>query len=394
MTGNQPDSAYWQQKLWLPASLALNGLLLLLVIFLLLQGNRPETAESTPLSAVATSTSTLPALPTATETAVSSPSPFPPSTATAIATPLPPATSVPTETPFPTPEATATIMPEPPAETAVPSPTPVPVVSGPDWLLYFNAIRAEGGLPAVAADALLSFGAELHSEYMIRTNSTVHAQEPSSPLYTREGNHAGQNGNIAASGWAEAPANWGLEYWMTAPFHMLPMLNPRLETAGYGFFRDAGSDLKMTATLDVKSGLGNLPDTIVYPLTFPKDGGQTWSLESRLPEFPSPLVSCPGYTRPVGAPLIVQIGPGDQTPVVTGSSVQVDGAAVSHCVLTEANYYNESSYQQGIGRNILGQQDAIVLIPRSPLLAGKTYAVRLVVNGAEIAWQFNTVARR
>ncbi len=244
------------------------------------------------------------------------------------------------------------------------------------------------------ADAALSQGATNHSEYMLRTNRTVHAQDINSPFYTHDGNQAGINGNIAVSGWAEAPDNWGFDYWMTAPFHALLMLNPRLHITGYGIFRDAASDMKMAATLDVKSVLHDSVESVVYPLTFPKNGGQTWFLESRLPEFPNPLASCPGYVRSVGAPLIVQIGPEDQTPVVTSSSITVDGTAVAHCVLTENTYYNENSYRQLAGRTILAQQNGIILIPRQPLEAGRTYAVNLVVNGIEIAWQFNTVARR
>ena len=181
---------------------------------------------------------------------------------------------------------------------------------------------------------------------------------------------------------------------MTAPFHALPMLNPRLHTTGYGIYRDAASSMKMTATLDVKSELSDGDGSVVYPLIFPRNGGQTWILDSRLPEFPNPLQSCPNYTRPVGAPLIVQIGPGDQTPIVTSSSITVDGTAVAHCIFTEATYYNEDSYQQRIGRTILDQQDAIILIPRHPLEAGRTYSASLMVNGVEIAWQFNTIARR
>jgi uncharacterized protein YkwD len=387
---NGDETASTGKKSWLMGSLALNALLLLLVVLVLLWFSWPRPTESPPATELAANTPT--PTPTSTETAVPDPSP----TATALPppaavtqTPLPSPSS--TETPSPLPEATAT--PEP-TETAVPSsPTPALLSSGPDWLIYFNQIRIEGGLPYVQADAALSWGAQLHSEYMLRTNRPVHAQDINSPFYTREGNQAAQNGNIAASGWAEAPDTWGISYWMTAPFHALPMLNPRLHTTGYGIYRDAASSMKMTATLDVSS---NLAETVAvtYPLTFPRDGGQTWILSSSLPEFPNPLQSCPGYVRPVGAPLIVQIGPGDQTPIVTSSSITVDCTAVAHCVFTEATYYNEDSYQQQIGRIILDQQDAIILIPRHPLEAGRTYSVSLMVNGVEIAWQFNTIARR
>jgi uncharacterized protein YkwD len=392
MRMNGDETASTGKKSWLMGSLALNALLLLLVVLVLLWFSWPRTTESAPATELAAGTAT--PTPNPTETAVPDPSPTAtalPPPAAVIQAPLPSPTPTPTETPIPPPEVTTT--PEPTDTAVPPSPTAPLLGSGPDWLIYFNQIRLEGGLPYVEADATLSWGAQLHSEYMLRTNRPVHAQDINSPFYTREGNEAAQNSNIAASGWSEAPETWGISYWMTAPFHALPMLNPRLQTTGYGIYRDAASSMKMTATLDVSSNLAETV-SVAYPLTFPRDGGQTWILSSGLPEYPNPLQSCPGFVRPVGAPLIVQIGPGNQTPIVSSSAITVEGTAVDHCIFTEATYYNEDSYQQRIGRTILARQDAIILIPRQPLEAGRTYSVSLVVNGVEIAWQFNTIDRR
>ena len=120
-----------------------------------------------------------------------------------------------------------------------------------------------------------------------------------------------------------------------------------------------------------------------------RDGGQTWVLKHGLPEFPNPLTSCPGYQRPVGPPILLQIGPGDQVPVVTDHSFSQDGQELEHCVFDETSYVNPDN--QDTGRHLLDSRDAVVLMPRKPLEVGKAYTVRIVVNGQTVSWTFTAV---
>lgn len=379
------------------ASFLINIVLLVIIVFL--TTSEDETPETTAASTSAQPIAQNDEEKSATQTAVPTTSPtaevIPP---TATATPTTPTTASPSPTP------TATIPPAPtatPAETATPHPTPTPTiqasptpVSGPDWLRYTNLFRIQAGLPQLRENESWSEGSRLHSMYMIHTNTTGHAEQPTSPHYNQLGDESGQNGNIAASGWIGAPDTWAVDYWMSATFHVVPILNSRLTEAGFGVFRDANSSLKMTATMDVASRreLSDVPAAVSFPILFPQDGGQTWVLKYSLPEYPNPLTACPGFQRPTGAPIVVQIGSGDQTPNVTQSELLQDGAPIQHCVIDETRYVNGESRVQEIGRNILDEQDAVVIIPAQPLQAGSTYSVNVTINGEEMSWQFEAVS--
>ncbi|MBK8988555.1 MAG: hypothetical protein IPM39_21205 [Chloroflexi bacterium] len=378
-----------QQRL-LPGSIVLNVVLLLAVIYLWL---RPAPPTATPI-AQATSA---PLAATATFT----PSPSPTHTPLPTETPPPsPTAVVPTETPQPSPTAVPTDIPLPtetPLSTAPAEPTIAPTiasetVTGPGWLRYANQFRLQGGVSLLSENTLWTAGSLAHSRYMVLHNIATHFQDPELEGYSLEGAQAAANGNIAMSGSAGVSLIWPFDYWMSASFHALPMLDPQLQDVGYGDYRDASSAAGLTATLDVKRGINQSLTDFPYPLTFPKDGGQTWVTTFNLPEFPDSAAGCAGYTRPLGAPIIVQIGPGDQTPNVSQTELLRGGVSVPHCVFTETTYTNSSPYWQGIGRRILDERDAIVILPRSPLEVGQRYTVT-VVNGQTIQWQFDVVTR-
>ncbi len=374
--------------------LIVSGLLNVVLIVLLLisrSGNGETAVSSTTANEVAAQPSTIP--PTATATGQP--------TATVADEPTPTATVMFTATPLPTPEPTATAQPtEPPAPTATIPPTPtatVPptAVPGPDWLRYYNQFRTQAGLPQLSENTAWSAGSVAHSQYMMNNSLSVHAEDPNKPGYSATGDAAGQNGNIAISGWEGASDLWPIDYWMSATFHIVPMLNPYLTQTGFGVFRDASNSFKMTATLDVSSkrDLGELPAGITYPITFPKDGGEIWVLKYSLPEFPNPLTACGGLQKPVGPPIILQIGDGSLVPSVTQTLLtSSDGTALAHCVIDETRYVNNNAYQQQQGRLILDKQDAIVLIPTQPFAIGETYTASVTVNGETVTWSFTAVS--
>jgi hypothetical protein len=271
-------------------------------------------------------------------------------------------------------------------------PTAVP---GPDWLRYYNQFRTQSGLPQLSENVAWSAGSLAHSQYMMNNSLSVHAEDPNKPGYSATGNEAGKNGNIAISGWEGASDLWPIDYWMSAAFHAVPMLNPHLTQTGFGVFRDASNSFKMTASLDVSSqrDLGELPTSITYPLTYPQDGGNVWVLSYSLPEFPNPLTACSGLQKPTGTPIILQIGDGDLVPSVTHTSLtSSDGTSLTHCVIDETRYVNSNAYQQQQGRLILDKQDAIVLIPARPFTVGETYTASITVNGETVEWSFTAVA--
>ncbi|GJM42446.1 MAG: hypothetical protein DHS20C20_27280 [Ardenticatenaceae bacterium] len=379
--------------------LTISGLLnvILIVLLLMSRGSNGETAvaPTSTMDAVAllpsATASNVPATETATARPTATDEPIP----TATATNMPAATAEPTSEPA----TTATLQPtDTPAPTATmpPAPTLVPTnVPGPDWLRYYNQFRTQAGLPQLTENLAWSAGAVAHSQYMMLNSSTVHTEDINKAGYSESGNATGQNGNIAVSGWEGASDLWPIDYWMTAPFHAVPMLNPHLTQTGFGTFRDASNSFKMTATLDISSrrDLGDLPAGLTYPLTYPQDGGEIWVLSYSLPEFPNPLTSCSGLQKPVGPPLVLQIGDGDVTPNVTQTSLtSSDGGFITHCTLDESTYFNSNAYQQQQGRSILDKQDAIVIIPARPFTVGETVTASVTVNGETIEWTFTAVS--
>lgn len=297
--------------------------------------------------------------------------------ATLTATPLPPPTLTPTALPTATPE---------------PAGSPTIEAAGTDWLQYVNLFRREANLPALAENTVWSVESGQHSRYMSLTGELRHSQNSSSPYFTTGGQLAGENGNIAAGFVGSEPFKWAFNYWMSAPFHAIPMIDPQLFATGFAEYRDASATQPLTATMDVRRGLGPLPAGIGFPIMYPREGGLTWVLRYSLPEFPEALSHCAGYQQPTGAPIILQIGDGTQVPRVTGTALFKDGQYLAHCYFDETTFTHPDAYRQKAARLILDNRDAIVIIPQQPLLPGSTYSVRVDVNGSTYTWSFQTAA--
>ena len=377
--------------LLLAVSLLGNGLLLTLlwrgreaiapiVVEVTLEANAPI---NSPTPAPATIAATpLPAMPRATR-----PAPLVSSRAAPLLSPTATAgAAIPSPTPQPLPS------PLPPTATPEPSPSPTIAALGTDWLQYVNIFRASAGLPPLLENTLWSQDANLHSRYMVYSGDLGHDEQPGSAYTTSAGQIAGQSGNIAAGYLGAAPFQWAFNYWMSAPFHALPILDPQLAATGFAEYRDVSGAQPVAATLDVARGLGPLPDGIVYPLLYPGPGQETWVLRYSLPEFPEALSTCPGYQQPTGAPIILQLGDGRLTPHVTAVGLSRDGEYLASCHFDETTFTHPNEFRQRSARLILDQRDAIVIIPQQPLLPDATYAVRVDVNGATYTWNFRTVA--
>ncbi|MCW5863569.1 MAG: CAP domain-containing protein [Anaerolineae bacterium] len=312
-----------------------------------------------------------------------------------------------TTAPSPTPTAApATDTPATPTEepTAAPSPTPTtaptaeppasPTIAavGTDWLQFVNRFRASAGVPPLLENTAWSLDAFDHSRYMAYTGDLSHSQDVNSPYFSRTGMAAAENSNIAAGYSSSEPFQWAFNYWMSAPFHALPIIDPQLAATGFAEYRSPDALLGATATLDVRRGLGPLPAGVVYPIRYPGDGASTWVLRYSLPEFPEALSTCPGYQQPTGAPIILQLGDGSLTPHVTATSLARDGQYLAHCWFDETTFTHPNEFRQRSARTILDQRDAIVIIPQEPLLLDATYAVRIDANGQTYTWSFHTVA--
>ncbi|KAA3665117.1 MAG: CAP domain-containing protein, partial [Chloroflexi bacterium] len=259
------------------------------------------------------------------------------------------------------------------------------------------------GLPTLVENAELTTGSLQHSEYMARNdNGIARTEKADNPFFTEAGRQAALNGNIYATTDVQANYLWAMNFWMSAPFHAVQVLNPHLESVGYGNFRDDLGGVRVAAVLDVGSGVvdegentatsASLSADVSYPITFPADGGETWILQQSLLEYPEPLTSCDGYHKPVGPPLIVQVGNGNITPRVTDFALWHGGYQLEVCVFDETSYVHPDANAQERGRSILGAQDAIVMIPKLPLAVGGAYTAQVVVNGEVVEWSFTAVS--
>lgn len=280
--------------------------------------------------------------------------------------------------------------PEPAPDLDTVAATEVDTLPAESWLVYLNRFRDMGGLEPLQDSAALSNGSQLHSRYMVLNDKPIsHSENNSNPLYTPEGNNAAHNGNIFATSQIEADYTWAINFWVSAPFHLVPMLDPTLQTVGYGNFNAPNGTFRMAAVLDVLSSEKS-NNSSAYPFYFPAPDSTTWIVRHSLFEWPNPLTSCPGYQRPTGSPIVLQLGDGSLTPRVTSFSLSENGRVVESCLFTETSYSNPDSYAQKTGRTILDERDAIVLMPRSPLLANSTYTVNIVANGETYNWSFST----
>jgi hypothetical protein len=260
----------------------------------------------------------------------------------------------------------------------------------PDWLVTINNLRSAAGLPAVVEDSALSTGATHHSRYVVMNQTLVHAEDPSKPGYTVDGDAAGQSGDVGAAG--QLPSGQAMVYgYMASVFHWEGILDPGLQTVGYG-----------TATFgelfpgQAFSGSFPVANTLVLnrafaqaakPIMWPPNGGTLPYTSYGGGEIPNPLTTCAGYSTPVGAPLSVQL---PAAPQVSSVSVTQAGVGViPSCSFTGATVKFSANDQSwaSIGTSILTHANAVMIIPQQPLANG-TYCVSVTNSGTPINWSF------
>ncbi len=258
------------------------------------------------------------------------------------------------------------------------------------WLETVNSYRLGSGLSAITDEPAWSVGIVKHLVYLRDTPSALrtgqyanaHTENPASTSYTPEGAAAGGSSNLGG-GQNERAA---IENWMTAPFHAIGMLRPSLQRSAFGI-------LGTSAGLDVIRGLATVASPTV-PIVFPGDGAIT-RLRSFGGEFPNPLESCPGYSS-AGLPMIVLLPADPPTTGVRASMITPDGTtlgAADICVVDEDTFVSSDAIYGPTGRSILDSSNAVLIIPRRPLTAGRHAVVLTVPGRADVSWSFQ-VARQ
>ena len=249
-----------------------------------------------------------------------------------------------------------------------------------DWLGIVNVYRTQSGLAPIANNPAWSSGARNHSCWML-LNGIAHDEAPGTPGYTVDGDQAGNRGNVAVSSNSAATARSHIDLWMSGPFHAIGLLRPSLQQAAYGMCASppnpTNTQWKSAATLDVVRGNTWGAPKPASPVVFPGNGATT-SLTRFVAESPDPRSFCGWGGQRVGLPLIALM-PSN----VTTASATLSGPAgpVPTCVLHKAN-------TSGTASAILGGDNAVVVVPATPLTTG-TYTVSVVSNGGTANWSFN-----
>jgi uncharacterized protein YkwD len=258
-------------------------------------------------------------------------------------------------------------------------------------LSYVNYYRALAELPPVDENAEWSAGAYNHARYMVKNDVIGHSEDPSNPWYTPEGHTAAQEGNVMIGTNINTTDRTAIDLWMEGVFHAISIIDPRLQTIGYGSYREAVGNYQMGGVLNVLSGRGSIPDTVDFPVMWPAPGAiiPADMGSSRMRETPQALTSCPDYSVPVGRVLILQADPSQPDASASDSSFTHNGQQLEHCVFDSTTYSNPNLSLQSLGRSILDMRNAIVLIPRAPLVPGEAYTASLTISGTTYEWTFS-----
>jgi hypothetical protein len=268
----------------------------------------------------------------------------------------------------------------------VTNPPPTPPTSD-NWLDRVNYFRSLANLPPVTNNPAWTQGEIEHSRYVVKNDQFTHVQDHNNPWYTPAGSEAGQNSNV--TGWSTTQTRDVdfIDGWMTGPFHALGIINPKLTQVAYGSYREADGGIETGATLDVVRGI-NRNSSPQYPVMWPASGKTVPLRQYYGPEYPDPLTGFPGYTAPTGLPIYLQLGSGNVTPQVTSHSLTQGNIPIQHSVFDETTYSNPDPSAQQLARSILDSRDAIVMIPRNPLIPGN-YTASITSSGQTYTWSFN-----
>jgi hypothetical protein len=284
--------------------------------------------------------------------------------------------------------------------TALPSTTPfsqlapaaAAAVRSTDWLGEINRYRVATGLAPVADQPVWDAGILSHLTYLEKTPASektgafasAHTENPASPFYTPAGALEAGNSDLAL-GNATSPVA-AIDVWWRAPFHAIGMLRASLTQVGLA------TDAKGYAGLDVIQGMDGGVPPATTPILFPGPGVTT-NLATFGGESPSPLETC-GWptTGTAGLPLIAmlpQAAAQNLSASLTGPGGVVESSANGGlCIVDSLTFKSSDPVYGQNGAMILGADNAVILVPRRPLVSGTYKASIQQPAQPGIAWSF------
>jgi hypothetical protein len=269
-------------------------------------------------------------------------------------------------------------------------------------MALINSWRARAGVAPLVEEPAWSAGATLHSRYVLETNRSDDfiAEEPTSGYFTTAGNEAALNSTAFHSlFFSNFPLSRIIDYsWVAQPFVSLQMLDPYLRRTGIGYAstyrpqseRSPSAIHETAAVLDLIRGR-NTASAASFPVQVPgdgtvipancRDGAAACGAGGDGVTEACGFSSGNPFTAPeFGFPIWMQFGAGT-TPVVSAATLTSDGVALPVCTFTAENYNVSYAPFQSYGRGVLRDRGAVVVLPRNPLPAGKSYTASLTVDG-------------
>lgn len=240
-----------------------------------------------------------------------------------------------------------------------------------------NTYRTQAGVAPLELRSDLASGCWNHTGYMLAHDSITHTESVSADDYTPEGDAAGQSsllvggnedGTILEVPFADCMA--------LSPFSLVQVVNPWLRWSGSAFRTDSSGGVRQAGCLDVARGIDYTAEPS-WPVMWPGAVSDLRAISYEpVDTYPDPLVSC-GYSAPTGTPVVVLVGDSAPAPTAVATTFQdvttIPAQDVTHCVYTEDTYTNPDPDAQQIGRDILAENHAVVLIPQFPLQMGHCY---------------------
>jgi hypothetical protein len=242
-----------------------------------------------------------------------------------------------------------------------------------------NAIRKEIGVAPVELDAKIAAGCQAHAKYLVANPDIEglqgHDEDPKRPGFTEEGKMAAARSVIYPS----LEPLQAMDGWIGGFYHRVDLISPELKKIGIGF---APSKMRIDdwSVVDVFTGrvFGSQKEPLFYPGPDQKDVPRLLVLE-----VPDPIPDA--KNKAGGFPITVTFG----------QEVGVKNAAAKLTVDgKEVPVWLSSPEKPANPMYPMLQKNTICLIPKEPLLGGKSYSVTVsaTVSGKEWtkSWQFTT----
>lgn len=236
---------------------------------------------------------------------------------------------------------------------------------------WLNQKRAANGIPAaITLDPEWSARCAQHIDYLWRTQTIVHAEDPASPWYTEAGNWAGTRAVLSLGAtWTATDFIW--EY---APFHLAQLLAPQLDRSGIA---DARGYTCVTTWPGYTRPLPAVDQVVTYP-----GNGTTIYPSMTAREVPTTPAEALGLRNPTGPHLYAyQWGPS----LASGAEITIAGARlVGPDGPVAVRWIDRSTPTVGLYLPAA----AGIVIPVRPLASGAYTATVAFTNGVSRTWSF------